>query len=120
MTKRANDLCVRQLLNESRDKLAQLSKYKNWEDIVQQLGWESAEKHIRQNVTNLPREWDTETITELMELVIRPNTIRERGNAAAHASIDHDDLKDAIETYPIGRHRSLLEKLYEFAFGVTL
>jgi len=116
MTKRANDLCVHQLLNESRDKFAQLSKYKDWEDIVQQLGWESAEMHIRQNLSNLPCEWDTETIKELMELVIRPNTIRERGNAAAHASIDHDELKHAIGTYPIGRHRSLLEKLYEFAF----
>ncbi|KAF8425954.1 hypothetical protein EV426DRAFT_710416 [Tirmania nivea] len=35
LEKRANDLCVRQLLNESRDKFAQLSKYKGWEDIVQ-------------------------------------------------------------------------------------
>ena len=72
--------------------------------------------HIRQKVTNLPCEWDPETIKELMELVIRPNTIRERGNAAAHANIDHDELKYAIRTYPIGRHRSLLENLYEFVF----
>ena len=107
---------MRQLLNESRDKFAQLSKYKDWEDIVQQLGWESAGMHIRQNVTNLPCEWDTETIKEFMELVIRPNTIWERGDAAAHANIDHDELKYAIRTYPIGRHRSLLENLYEFVF----
>ena len=116
MTKRTNDLCVRQLLNKSRDKFALLSNYKDWEDIIQQLGWDRTKIHIHQNVTNLPCEWDTKTIKELMELVIRPNTIRERGNAAAHASIDPDELKHAIGTYPIGRHRSLLEKLYEFVF----
>ena len=116
MTKRANDLCVHQLLNESRDKFAQLSKYKDWEDIVQQLGWESAEMHIRETLTNPPCDWDSGTIRELMELVIRPNTIRERGYMAAHASIDNEEVKHAIGAYPVGRYRSLLEKLYEFVF----
>ena len=87
-------------------------QYKDWGDMVGKVGAEQAKSEvIRTLEENLPCEWQSSSIPDIVSLVVQRNSVREQGNIAAH-EFEDEDILQAIEAVPEGTKRTNLTKLY--------
>ena len=95
-------LALRSLLDWSRDYLAD-GKY---DELNAELGAEGCKEHLQEKLDDLRMSLQSKRTAA--DLFLGPNHIRSAGNAAAHV-FDDDDILDAVEAFPEGEDRKVLE-----------
>jgi hypothetical protein len=97
---------IRVLLDRSRGKIVEQSRYDSWEDLRDSLEINELKKYITS--THCIRN-------DLASFICEFTNVRRDGNEAAHTA-ECRDIRSAVQQKPEGAERRLLEEVYQFVF----